>query len=190
MSGSQQGWRSVGGNTPATNYGLYSQIANSIPVTATINEGSLIGEGIGNLSVPSNGFKVGDSFSLKTYGVLSCVANATIQIKLKFNSVILADLGVITLSTRDALIDVYWAIDCNYTIRELGIAGVGSVLLGGVFSYKTDSGEVFKMENFSNENNTTFETTIANTFDVTAQWNTNNAGNSINSELFILNKIY
>jgi hypothetical protein len=34
------------------------------------------------------------------------------------------------------------------------------------------------------------DTFISNTLDVTAQWNTNNAGNSIYTEVFTLNKIY
>ena len=37
---------------------------------------------------------------------------------------------------------------------------------------------------------TKIDTTIDNTLLVTAQWNTNNAGNSINSEIFTLNKIF
>jgi hypothetical protein len=39
-------------------------------------------------------------------------------------------------------------------------------------------------------NNTTFDTTIANTLIVTANWNTTNAGNSIYSTNFTLTKIY
>jgi hypothetical protein len=33
-------------------------------------------------------------------------------------------------------------------------------------------------------------TTVLNTLVITAQWNTNNAGNSIYSEIFTLNKTY
>ena len=57
MAGSQQGWR-VANTISSNNYGLYSQIANSTPITATTSELSLIGTGIGTLSVPENGFKV------------------------------------------------------------------------------------------------------------------------------------
>jgi len=172
---------------PTTNYGLYAQTANSVPVTATTLESTLIGAGLGTLSVPANTFKVGDSFTAKLIGHISCVGTATIEIRIKSGSVLLADTGVVALDTTT---NQHWMIDVNFTIRSLGVAGVGSIASGGLFSYIKNSGLNFEGENFSIVNNTTFDTTILNTIDVTAQWNTNNAGNTIYSELFILNKIY
>jgi hypothetical protein len=173
--------------SPATNYGIYSQTANSIPVTATSVESSLIGAGLGTLSVPANAFKVGDSFTAKLIGHISCVGTATIEIRIKSGSILLADTGVVLL---DATTNKHFIVDVNFTIRSLGVAGVGSIASGGLFSYIKNSGLNFEGQNFSIVNNTTFDTTIINTLDVTAQWNTNNAGNTIYSELFILNKIY
>ena len=172
---------------PATNYGLYSQTANSVPVTATTSELSLIGAGVGTLSVPANGFSVGDSFLAKLYGDISCIGTATIVIRVTSGSVILADTGVIAL---DVTTNKHWSIEVSFTIRSLGVAGVGSIVSGGLFSYIKNSGLNFEGANFSILNNSTFDTTILNTLDITAQWNTNNAGNTILSELFVLNKIY
>jgi hypothetical protein len=67
---------------------------------------------------------------------------------------------------------------------------VASIASGGLFSYTKNSGLNFEGVNFSLVENTTFDTTITNTLVVTAEWNTNNAGNSIYSEIFTLNKIY
>jgi hypothetical protein len=39
-------------------------------------------------------------------------------------------------------------------------------------------------------NNTTFDTTITNTLDITGEWGTASTGNSIATEIFVLNKIY
>jgi hypothetical protein len=172
---------------PTTNYGLYSQTSNSTPITATTSELSLIGTGIGTLSVPKDGFEVGDSFVAKLYGHISCVGTATIDIKIKSGSVILANTGIIAL---DVTTNKHWCIEVNFTIRALGIAGVGSIVSGGLFSYIKNSGLNFEGVNFSIINDTTFNTTILNTLDVTAQWNTNNAGNNIYSEFFVLNKIF
>jgi hypothetical protein len=174
-------------NFPATNYGIYSQTANSIPVTATSVESSLIGAGLGTLSVPANAFKVGDSFMAKLIGHISCVGTATIEIRVKSGSILLADTGVVALDTTT---NKHWMVDVNFTIRSLGVAGVGSIASGGLFSYIKNSGLNFEGQNFSIVNNSTFDTTILNTLDVTAQWNTNNAGNNIYSEFFVLNKIY
>ena len=172
---------------PATNYGLYAQTSNSTPITATTSELSLIGAGIGTLSVPANSFKVGDSFLAKLYGHITCIGTATIQIRIKSGSVLLADTGIISL---DVTTNKHWNIEVSFTIRSLGVASVGSIVSGGLFSYIKNSGLNFEGSNFVSLNNTTFDTTILNTLDITAQWNTNNAGNNIYSELFVLNKIY
>ncbi len=43
---------------------------------------------------------------------------------------------------------------------------------------------------FNQVNSTTFDTTIANTLDITVQWGAADPGNSIFSDIFILNKTY
>ena len=172
---------------PATNYGLYAQTSNSVPVTATLLEGSLIGAGIGTLSVPANSFQVGDSFVAKLFGHITCIGTATIHIRIKSGSVLLADTGIIAL---DVTTNKHWNIEVNFTIRSLGNASVGSIVSAGLFSYIKNSGLNFEGANFVFLNNTTFDTTILNTLNITAQWNTNNAGNSIYSDIFILNKVY
>jgi hypothetical protein len=170
-----------------TVFGLFAQTANSVTISATTVESTLIGAGIGTLSVPADGFKVGDSFVAKLYGHISCVGTATIEIRVKSGSVLLADTGIIAL---DVTTNKHWCIEVNFTIRALGIAGVGSIVSAGLFSYIKNSGLNFEGTNFVSLNNTTFDTTILNTLSITAQWNTNNAGNDIYSNIFVLNKIY
>ena len=177
----------ISGMPLTTNYGLFAQTANSTPITATNVESSLIGSGLGNLFVPANGFQVGDSFVAKLYGHITCVGTATIQIRIKSGSVLLADTGIITLNVTT---NKHWNIEVNFTIRSLGNASVGSIVSAGLFSYIKNSGLNFEGANFVFLNNTTFDTTVNNTLVITAQWNTNNAGNNIYSDLFILNKIY
>ena len=173
---------------PSTNsYGLFAQTANSTTITATTSELTLIGGGVGSLSVPANGFQVGDSFVANLYGHISCVGTATIQIRVKSGSVLLADTGIIPL---DVTTNKHWNFEVSFTVRSLGTIGVGSIVSAGVFSYIKNSGLNFEGSNFVNLNNTTFDTTILNTLDITAQWNTNNAGNNIYSAIFVLNKIY
>ena len=173
---------------PSTNsYGLFAQTANSTTITATTSELTLIGGGVGSLSVPANGFQVGDSFVANLYGHISCVGTATIQIRVKSGSVLLADTGIIPL---DVTTNKHWNFEVSFTVRSLGTIGVGSIVSAGVFNYIKNSGLNFEGSNFVNLNNTTFDTTILNTLDITAQWNTNNAGNNIYSAIFVLNKIY
>jgi len=172
----------------STVYGLYAQTGTSVAVSATTVESTLINNGIGTITVPANGFQVGDSFNGVLIGHLSCVGTATLQIRIKTTTgVLLADTGVISMNTAT---NKHWKLDVNFTIRQLGVASVGSIASGGLFSYTKNSGTNFEGTNFSIINNTTFDTTISNTLLVTAEWNTNNAGNSIYSEIFTLNKIY
>lgn len=172
---------------PATVYGLYAQTANSTPITGTNAELSLIGTGVGTLSVPANGFFGGGSFRADFGGVLSTGNNQTVRIRLKTGSVILADSGVQTISNVSNGI---WSFSINFTIRATGVAGVASIVTLGKFHYtKTVNGTVEGFS-FNTVNNTTFDTTVPNTLNVTAQFGSNSASNNIYSDIFVLNKIY
>jgi len=170
------------------NYGLFTQTQSSTPVSGTNVETSLISSGIGTLTVPANSFKVGDSFSATLIGHLSCVGSATLHIRIKtLGGVLLADTGVMAMETTTTK---HWKLDVNFTTRSLGAATVASIASGGLFAYTKNSGLNFEGVNFSIVNNLDFSTLVDNTLVVTAQWNTANAGNSIYSEIFSLNKIY
>lgn len=170
-----------------TNYGLYTQTDTSPPVTGTTVESSLLDGGLGSLTVPANGFSVGDSFHAIIKGHLSAANNQTLHIRIKSGSVLLADTGIITLPQ---ITTKHFKLDIDFTVRALGVAGVASIVSGGEFTYSKDASNAFEGSNFSTENNTTFDTTISNTLSITAQWGSNNATNSIYSELFTLSKTY
>ena len=175
------------GSSPATS-GLFAQTANSSPITGTTIETTLIDGGVGTLTVPANGFQVGDSFSAVLIGHLSCVGTATLHIRVKTASgILLTDTGVMAMN---ATTNKHWKLDVNFTVRQIGAATVAAISSGGLFAYTKNSGLNFEGVNFSIVNNTTFDTTVDNTLVITAQWNTNNAGNSIYSEIFTLNKTY
>lgn len=93
------------------NVGLYSETASSTPITNTITETTLIDGGVGTLTVPANGFSIGDSYA-------------------------------------------------------------------------------FEGADFVTINNTTFDTTIANTLNITAQWGNASLQNSIYTDILNLYKIY
>lgn len=169
-------------------YGLFSQTGTSVAVSATTVESTLIDNGVGSLTIPENGFSVGDSFHGVLIGHLSCVGTATLSITIKtVSGVSLAETGAMAM---EAATNKHWKLDVNFTVRQIGVATVGSIVSGGLFAYTKNSGLNFEGVNFSIVNDTTFDTTIDNTLVVTAQWNTNNSGNSIYSEIFTLNKTY
>jgi len=167
--------------------GLFAQTANSSPITNTTVETSLINGGVGSLSVPANGFKVGDSFRAVIAGVLNVANNQTIRIKVKDGSSILVDSGIKNISNITG--DVF-SLNIDFTVRQLGTAGVASIVTLGTFHYTKTSNGVNEGFAFNNINNTTFDTTIGNTLDVAVQWGVADPGNSIYSDICILNKTY
>jgi len=167
---------------------LYAQYEDSIYVTETTSEESLIGGGVGTLSVPADTFAKGDSFQANLMGKISCVGSATLHIRVKTSGgILLVDTGIMDL---DTCTDKCWKLDLNFTIRSNGGAGSASIASGGLFSYVRNSGTNFEGVCFNFVNDTTFDTTIDNELEVTAQWNTTNSSNKIFSQIFTLNKIF
>jgi hypothetical protein len=166
--------------------GLYTQTANGPTVTGT-SEQTIIGTGLGSLSVPANGFQVGDTFHANIAGVLSAANNETIRIRIKSGSVVLADSGVIILPTITLKA---FEIEMDFVIRAIGTAGVALIGTNGEFTYNRDSNDRFEGKTFIQSNNTTFNTTISNTLDITAQWGSANAANQITSTIFYLKQVF
>jgi hypothetical protein len=167
--------------------GLFAQTSDSIPITATTTEGTLIDGGVGTLTVPANAFKAGDSFVAMLSGIISSVNNETLRIRVKSGSVILGDSGLVTLP---ATTNKHWDLDIHFTIRRIGTAGTAQIMTSGALTYSKNSSNAFEGIDFSSLNNTTFNTTISNTVDITVQWGSNNAGNNIYTQTFVLHKTY
>jgi len=167
--------------------GLFAQTGNSTIVTG-ITESTLINGGVGTLSIPANGFQVGDSFRAVFGGVMNAVNNQTIRIRVKAGAITLLDSGVQNLGS--SVINDIWSLNIDFTIRQIGLPGVASIVSLGNFHYTKTNNASVQGFGFNTVNNTTFSTTINNTLDVTVQWGSANAGNNIYSDIFILNKTY
>ena len=183
----QQVFKNTGASgTGSSVGGIFSQTGDS-PNNATILETTLIDGGVGSLTVPANGFTVGDSFSVVMGGKISCSNNSPITIRIKSGAVVLATTGLISLPHITLK---NWELEVTFTIRAIGAAGVASIATHGDFLYLKDSSSSFEGMTFSSTNNTTFNTTISNTLDITGQWSILNAANVLYSEIFTLSKIY
>jgi len=169
------------------NYGLFNQTGSSTPVVNTTSELSLIGGGVGTLSVPANGFTKGDAYHAIVTGTLSAQNNNNLRIRIKTGAVVLADTGNITMAGATSN---GYKLEIYFSIHETGTAGVADIATAGAFMYTKEASTDFQGINFSTINSTTFNTTISNTLSVTAQWDTANTGNSIYSEIFTLNKTF
>jgi hypothetical protein len=171
-----------------TSYGLFSQTGNSVTVSGTTTESTLIDGGVGTLSVPLNGFSVGDSFRADMGGMMSAANNQTVRIRAKSGGAIFLDSGIQTLTS--SVSNAIFTLSLNFGIRSIGPAGVASIVTLGRFDYAKTNNSTVEGFGFNTVNNTTFDTTINNTLDITIQWGSTNTGNSIYSDIFTLNKIY
>jgi hypothetical protein len=180
------------GTSPAIptslNYGLFAQTANSAIITNTTTETSLINGGVGTLTVPANGFSVGDSFRAVFGGLVNANNNQTIRIRVEAGSIVLLDSGPQNLGS--SVINDIWSLNIDFTIRQIGAAGVASIVSLGNFHYTKTNNASVQGFGFNVVNNTTFDTTISNALDVTAQWGAASTGNNIYSDIFILNKTF
>jgi hypothetical protein len=169
-------------------YGLYAQTANSATVTNTTAETTIVGTGVGSLSVPANGFAVGDSFRAILGGVMNANNNQTIRFRLRTGSVLLLDSGVQNLGS--SVTNDVWSLNVDFTVRQIGTAGVASIVSLGSFHYTKTNNASVQGFGFNVVNNTTFNTTVSNTLNITVEWGSASTGNNIYSDTFVLNKIY
>ena len=174
--------------------GMYSQTSASTPITNTTTETSLFdgATSVGTLQVLPAQFNIGDSFHCKIGGFVSCLNNSDVTIRVMSNigtpqESILADTGIIQLPTMSNRV---FEIELDFTIRTIGGSGVASIITMGELNYVQNTGTSFEGSNFCLLNNTTFDTTILNTLDITWEWATASASNSITTDVVNLRKTY
>lgn len=173
------------GSLVNTTYGLFNQTGSSTPITGSTAEASLIGGGVGTLLVPANAFQKGDAYHAIIAGISHFYNNDTVRIKIKADSQILVDTGNITLT---GALDKRYKLEIFFSIDEVGTAGNAIIFTAGTFMYTKDAASEFQGINFGTENSTTFDTTVDNTLEITAQFS--NAQNGILSRIFTLHKTY
>ncbi len=153
----------------------------------TIDEGTLIGSGVGSLTLPAAFFTVGRTLRIHSSGHHSATGTATITLRVKLGSVeVLASAPFYPMSVSTKP----WSIDTEITCRSTGASG--TVMAQGVFRYYTesepDNGEsCFPM---GGTTTVTIDTTGTLAVNMTADWGTAAVGNTItgtNVSLEIMN---
>lgn len=162
--------------------GLYAQTAVSADLENTTTETSIVGTGVGSLTIPANQFAIGDSYTAKISGKISAANNDLITIRIKSGATVLATTGAISLSPTT---DKGWECKIDFTITAIG--ATGSISTHGIFDYNRDTGG---LEGFVFQDVEAFDSTVANTLDITAEWGQASRNDLINSANFVLHKTY
>ena len=170
--------------------GLSSGISNSAILTASTAEQSIASATfVGNRQSPANSFQVGDAFVAVLAGNFASANGDTLTLRLKGgigSATILSEITV-PLNSSSA---TFFELEINFVIRAVGSAGVADIVANYDFSYNQSSGGNFQGERKCEVNNTTFDTTILNELDITAQFSSNSGNNSIETLLSTLGKTY
>jgi hypothetical protein len=179
---------SINGLTPQG--GLSSGTSNSAILTASTAEQSILSATfVGSRTAPANTFGVGDSFVAVLAGNFSAANGDTLTLRLKGGPIGTTVLSSIVVPLNNAT-GTYFELEIDFVLRALGVAGVADIVANYDFSYNQASGGNFQGERKCEVNNTSFDTTVDNVLDITAQFSSTSASNSIETLLSTLGKVY
>jgi hypothetical protein len=84
----------------------------------------------------------------------------------------------------------FFELILDLTVTKIGVAGVAELFTNGQYSYNHNSQGDLSGNNFALVSNTVFDTTILNALSITAEWGAASASDSIQSQNFVLTKVY
>lgn len=166
--------------------GFFSQTGTTDYISGN-TEQSIIGPGTGTLSVGANQFRPGDTFSVLLRGHLSN-NNNSLQIRVKSDSVVLADSGMVNYNTSGD--EVLFALDLTFQIISIGGPGTAEIQTKGFWKTVKNSNFSVNGYSFESTNNTSFDTTDGNNLGITIEFDAIDSSTYIYTEFFVLNKIY
>ena len=175
----------INGLTPVG--GLYASTSAGTLINNTTLQSLIPLTSVGSLSVPPNGFSVGDCFHLVITGDCVFTNNDTVQITLKQNGNILAQTPSFLLEDANSGNNVF-EIEADFNIRSIG--AVGSIHTSFEFTYNKDTLDSKDFRGTRSNDTQSINTTIASALDVEFQFISKNASSSIQTQLFRLQKVY
>lgn len=168
------GWIIIAGNGVMTG-DFYVQTA-AATVASSSSETTLISTGSGAVTLPANFFNVYTIVRVQARGYLSNTGTPTIRMKVKLGSSILAD--TFTVTTPSGLSNTGWELRATLVCRTTGATGT---IIGEGLSNTGSS--FFTMPSGAA---TTIDTTASQNLDLTVQWGTLSASNTITCQELIL----
>lgn len=180
--------RTINGIQPSG--GLSAGLTPSNLLTASVLEQSILPNTFaGSRVVPGGAFVKGDSYSSYIAGTLSSLNGDSITIRLYgglASGTLLSTLVVPLVNSSGVAFELRF----DFTILEVGVAGVASLGINYQFSYQGGGSASFQGTRKVEINNTNFDTTLQNDLNITGQFSSASASNSIQSQLSTLTKTY
>lgn len=153
----------------------------SATVANTAVETSLIGSGVGSLTLPANFFSAGTSLRVSVAGVFGTKATpGTIRIRLKLGSTVILDTGAVT--PADSITNEEWQLQTLITCRTAG--ATGTVIANATVPHGDGSTAALFGWRMVNTSTITVDTTATQTVAMTALWSTADTANTISTTNF------
>lgn len=149
--------------------------------------------GVGNPIIIPNKIRTGGHYCLKASGKITCAQNSDIAFVIILGNPFAQPTPTtwvaqtLNIAGLGPCSNKPWQIDGYITARSVGVAGQGGASLVGRLEFRTnvDQQNNFFGDSVTTFNNTDFDTTDLNIFDLQAQWVTSQANNSITCEQFV-----
>ena len=154
-------------NVSTVTYSCQNMVNNVGPQNTTAETSIIVtNQAIGTLIVPANFFKAQKRIRVKLRGVVGNTGTPTLTIKVKLGSVVMATTGAVTMVTTSG--QKWSEIEADISCSSIGAgAGFRSVVSG---QYATSATALSSFG--AAEQNSTVDTTAAQTLSITAQFGT------------------
>ena len=167
------------------NTSVYVGLSDSATYTGSGEQSLLPATGQGSLTVPANGFKVGDSFHLVMAGqILEGDQNDDFTFKVYQDGVVLGEITVQLENLSAPGDQSFWEGEVDFTIRSIG--ATGSIVSNIDWTFNKNTTKDFKGSRSVTV--TTIDTTTTSSLSVTGQVVGGN-GSSLVTKLMTLHKV-
>lgn len=151
----------------------------SATVASTVVETTIIGTVSGSLTLPAGYLTAGRCVRLQAWGVVSDTGTPNLTIKAKFGSTVLASTGAVALAS--GITNLGWKLEALITCRTTGVTG--TVFVQGEFTYGTVRLPMATVATV------TVDTTGALVINLSAEWGTSSASNTITCTNMIVERL-
>lgn len=166
---------SIAGLNHTLSSNMFTQ-TSSVTVANTVTATTLIGSGVGIVTLPANYLVVGKSFELHATGIFSAAAiPPTLQLKVLLGGATFLDTGAQT--TVSNFSNKLFELNSTCTTRATGVSG--NLFCQGKFVGYDPSLGTFDVWPMVTATTTTLNTTASQAISVTAQWGTASASSTI-----------
>ena len=157
---------------------IFTQTADQT-IANTTTETTMFGTGVGTLTLPANFWTVGKTIRVEIHGDFADTGNPTAEIQAYYGETSLIDSGAIALSGLGGTEE--WECEVIITCRSVGGSGTLQTVIDWEYETTTGSSAIERLDVAGALQ--TVDTTASGALDVTFQWGTAAAANTIHSHV-------